>query len=170
MFKKLVTKRKDKMLDPFASVHPMRPGSVIVSAVESGDRLAHKDTSTPPPPPPPVRPVKIGLPPLHFCGPLPPVSAQHSDGNGFGGGLHGEVGPGPPQPRGGPHHGEHRPAPWSPTQPTQDMQGALFRQWTPDKKHVNVLPNTTHLEPPTNPLLKKFVGTLERQDVSSDGP
>ena len=48
VFKKLATKLKDKMLDPFASVHPMPLGSVIVSGVESGDLLAHTDTSTAP--------------------------------------------------------------------------------------------------------------------------
>ena len=48
MFKKLVTKLKDRMPDPFASIHPMPPGSVIVSGVESGDQLAHTDTSTAP--------------------------------------------------------------------------------------------------------------------------
>ena len=48
MFKKLVTKLKDRMPAPFAFVHPMPPGSVIVSGVESGDQLAHTDTSTAP--------------------------------------------------------------------------------------------------------------------------
>ena len=60
------------------------------------------------------------------------------------------------------HHGLPAPA-------GQDMQGALFTQWTPDKKHVNVLPNTTHLDPPTDPLLKKFLGTLEQQEVPTYG-
>ena len=48
VFKKFVTKRKDTMPGPFASVRPMPPGSVIVSDVESGDQLAHMDTSTAP--------------------------------------------------------------------------------------------------------------------------
>ena len=48
VFKKLVTKLKDRMRDPFAFLHPMPPGSVIVSGVESGDQLAHRDTSTVP--------------------------------------------------------------------------------------------------------------------------
>ena len=33
-----------------ACVHPMSPGSVILSSVESGDHVAHMDTSNPPPP------------------------------------------------------------------------------------------------------------------------
>ena len=51
----------------------------------------------------------------------------------------------------------------------QEMQGALFTQWTPDNKHVNVLPNTTHLDPPTDPPLKNFLGTLEQQEVCTYG-
>ena len=46
MFKKLVAKPKDRMPDPFAFAHPMPPGSVIVSGVESSNELAHTDTST----------------------------------------------------------------------------------------------------------------------------
>ena len=41
------------MPDPFESVYYMPPGSVIVSGVESGDQLAHTDTSTAPHIPPP---------------------------------------------------------------------------------------------------------------------
>ena len=48
MLKKPVTKLKDKMPDPVASVHPMPPGSVIRSGVEYGDQLAHTDTSSAP--------------------------------------------------------------------------------------------------------------------------
>ena len=48
MFKKLVAKLKDRMPDPLASIHPMPPGSLIVSGVESGDQLVHTDTSTAP--------------------------------------------------------------------------------------------------------------------------
>ena len=36
----------------------------------------------------------------------------------------------------------------------QHMQVALFTQWTPDEKHVNVLPNTTHVDPPNDLPLK----------------
>ena len=36
----------------------------------------------------------------------------------------------------------------APPPPGQDMQGALFTQWTPDKKHVHLVPNTSSvLEP-----------------------
>ena len=49
------------------------------------------------------------------------------------------------------------------------MQGALFTHWSPDKKHVNVLPNTTHLNPLTKPLLKKLLGTLHQQAVPTYG-
>ena len=48
VFKKLITKLKEEMHDPFESVYPMPPGSVIVSGVVSGDPLAHTDTSTAP--------------------------------------------------------------------------------------------------------------------------
>ena len=47
MFKKLVTKLKDKMT-PSHPFTPCLPGSIIVSGVESGDQLAHTDTSTAP--------------------------------------------------------------------------------------------------------------------------
>ena len=42
--------------------------------------------------------------------------------------------------------------------PGQETQGALFTQWTLDKKHVNVQPNAIYLDPPTNPLPKKIFG------------
>ena len=44
------------------------------------------------------------------------------------------------------HHGVPPPS-------GHDMQVALFTQWTPDEKHVNVLPNTTHLDAPNDPPL-----------------
>ena len=47
------------------------------------------------------------------------------------------------------HHGLPPPA-------GQDMQGALFTQWTPDKNHANVLPNTTHLGPPLTRYSRNF--------------
>ena len=37
----------------------------------------------------------------------------------------------------------------------------LVHSVDPDEKHANVLPNATHLDPPTDPLLKKILGTLE---------
>ena len=48
MFKKVVTKLTGRMPNPFASVHPMPPGFVILFGVESGDQLPHTDTSTAP--------------------------------------------------------------------------------------------------------------------------
>ena len=42
----------------------------------------------------------------------------------------------------------------------QDMQGALFTQWTTNKKHVSVLPNTTNLDPPLPPCSRNFWGPL----------
>ena len=53
VFKRLVTKLKDKMPNPFASAHPMPPGSLIVSTVQCGDQVAHTDSSTTPHVPPP---------------------------------------------------------------------------------------------------------------------
>ena len=109
VFKKLVTKLNDTMYDPFLSVQPMPLRSLIVSGVESADQLAHADTSNAPAPPRPlpVRPLKIGVPPLHL-GPSDLVRPEHSGGNGLGGLPGGEVGGGPPQPRGGSRHGQHR--------------------------------------------------------------
>ena len=51
----------------------------------------------------------------------------------------------------------------------QEMQGALFMQWTPDKKPVNLLPNSTPLDLLSDPLLKTFLGTLEQQEVPTYG-
>ena len=47
-FQKVLTKVKEGMHDPLESIYPMRPSSVILSGVESGDQLAHTDTSTTP--------------------------------------------------------------------------------------------------------------------------
>ena len=49
------------------------------------------------------------------------------------------------------HHG-------LPLPPGQQMHVALFTQWTPDKKHVSIVPNTTYLDLPTDPNLKQFLG------------
>ena len=52
------------------------------------------------------------------------------------------------------------------------MRGALFTQWTPDRRHSGVKPNTTHLDPPTHLELKDCLGLLERgvgQDVPTFG-
>ena len=51
------------------------------------------------------------------------------------------------------HHGLPPPA-------GQDMQGAVFTPWTPHKKDLNMLPNTTHLDPPTVMPLKTILGIL----------
>ena len=77
------------------------------------------------------------------------------------------MGGGPLSPRGGSRHGQQHPPPWSsdPPPPGEDMQGALFTQRSADKKDVNVLPNTTHLDPPTDRQLKKYLGTLDKQEV-----
>ena len=47
--------------------------------------------------------------------------------------------------------------------------GALFMQWTPDRKPVNLLPNSTPLDLLSDPLLKNFLGTLEQQEVPTYG-
>ena len=44
VFKNLTTKVKGRMGDTFASVHPVPPGSVIVSGAQSGDQQAQTDT------------------------------------------------------------------------------------------------------------------------------
>ena len=51
----------------------------------------------------------------------------------------------------------------------KNMQGALFTQWTPCKKHASVAPYTTYLDPPTNPNVKQFSGTLDHHTVSTYG-
>ena len=48
VFKKFVANLRESMPNPFEFVYPMPPGSVIVFGVESGDKLAHTDTSTAP--------------------------------------------------------------------------------------------------------------------------
>ena len=41
------------------------------------------------------------------------------------------------------------------------MQGALFTQWTPDRRHSGVKPNTTHLDHPLPLELKDCLGLLD---------
>ena len=48
VFKKVVTKLTEKMPDPFESVYPMSPASLIVSVVESSNRLPRMGTSNAP--------------------------------------------------------------------------------------------------------------------------
>ena len=83
------------MLDPFESVYPMPPGSVIVSSVESSDQLAHMDSSTAPHVLPPSHRSKSDSHLSTFMA-LPPVPPVHSGRNGLGGGPRGEMGRGPP--------------------------------------------------------------------------
>ena len=52
------------------------------------------------------------------------------------------------------HHG-------LPSPPGHKMQGALFTQWTPDRRHSGVKANTTHLDPPTPRELRDCLGLLE---------
>ena len=52
------------------------------------------------------------------------------------------------------HHG-------LPSPPGQKMQGALFTQWTPNRRRSGVQPNTTHPDPPTPLELKDCLGLLE---------
>ena len=48
-----------------------------------------------------------------------------------------------------------------PPPPGQEMQGALFTQWTPDRRHSWVKPITTHLDPPLPLELKDCLGLLD---------
>ena len=169
VFKKLVANLRESLLDPFEFVYPMPPGSVIVSDVESGDQLAHTDTSTAPH----VVPLSDRSKWDFHLSTLVALSPQYRLCIQVGTAL-GEVeverweeallnqGEVLVMVRTARHHGLLTPA-------GQDMQGALFMQWTPDKKHVNVLPNTTHLDPPSDPLLKKILGTLDHQEVPTYG-
>ena len=56
-----------------------------------------------------------------------------------------------------------------PPLPRQHMQEALFTQWNPDKRHASVVPIATTLDPTTDPLLNKTLGTLDRHDVPTHG-
>ena len=157
--KKFVNSMQDRVPDPFEDLFEM-PCSVIVSGAESGDQLPHTDASTAPDMHPPRQP-PLQLPHLHLRGPLPKVPPQHPGGNGAGEATEerwdevlleeGEVLVMVSTAR---HHG-------LPSPPGQKMQGALLTQWTPDRRHSGVKPNTTHLDPPTPLELKDCLGLLE---------
>ena len=56
-----------------------------------------------------------------------------------------------------------------PSPPGQTMQGALFTQLTPDRRHSGVKPNTTHLDPLTPLELKDCLGLLKWGGVHGGG-
>ena len=74
---------------------------------------------------------------------------------------------------GGPRHGQHCPVDGLPSPSGEQMQGALFTQWTPDRRHSGFKQNTTHLDPPTPLELKDCLGLLgwggEGEDVPTFG-
>ena len=82
------------MPHPLAFVYPMPPCSVIVFGVESGDQLAHTDTSSAPHILPPSHRSKSDCHLSPFVALSPQVPPVHSGGNGLGGGPAGEVGRG----------------------------------------------------------------------------
>ena len=85
----------------------MPRSSVLVSSVESGNQLAHTDTSTAPHALQPSDRAKADRHLSTFVALSPRVRREPSGGKGFRGGQGGEVGRGPTQRRGGPHHGKH---------------------------------------------------------------
>ena len=136
------------MLNPFASIYPMPLGSVIGSSVESGDQLGHTDASTAPHVLPASDRSKSDSRLSTFVALSPQYRLAIQPGTALGDGEveswnevllnQGEVLVMVTTAR---HHGLPPPAP-------QYMQRALFTLWTPNKKHVNVLHNTTHHDPP----------------------
>ena len=154
------------MPDPFELVYPMPPSFVIVSGVESGDQVAHRDTSTPPPPPPPRPTGQSRAPTFPPLWPTPPnTTCPFKQERPWG----------RPRWRCGTRASltKGRFSSWSAPPATMVFHPPPFKtckgpcSWSgpPDKKHVNVLPNTTHLDAPPDPLLQKFSGTLEQQEV-----
>ena len=167
LIKKFINSMQDRVPDPFEDLFEM-PCSVIVSGAESGDHLPHMDVSTAPdmPPPPDRHPSSCHISTFVALSPQYRLNIQ------AGTALEateerwdevlleqGEVLVMVSTAR---HHG-------LPSPPGQKMQGALFTQWTPDRRHSGVKPNTTHLDPPTPLELKDCLGLLER-GVGEDVP
>ena len=168
LIRKFINSMQDRVPDPFEDLFEM-PCSVIVSGAESGDQLPHTDVSTAPDmlPPPDRHPSSCHI--STFVALSPQYRLNIQAGTALGEATEerweevlleqGEVLILVSTAR---HHG-------LPSPPGQKMQGALFTQWTPDRRHSGVKPNTTHLDPPSPLELKGCLGLLER-GVGADVP
>ena len=157
--KKFINFMQEHVPDPFQDFFEM-PCSVIVSVAESGDQLPHTDVSTAPDMLPPLDRHPSGCHISTFVVLCPQYRLSIQGGTALEEATEerwdevilqqGEVlvmvstaeNQGLPSP------------------PGQRMQGALFTQWTPDRRHSAVKPNTTHLKPPTPLELKDCLGLL----------
>ena len=140
----------DHVPDPFEDLFDMA-SSIIVSGAESGDQLPHTDVSTAPDmlPPPDRYPSSCHISTCVALSPQYCINVQA--GTALGEATEerwdevflqqGEVLVLVSTAR---HHGLPSPA-------GQEMEGALFTQWTPDRRHSRVKQNTTHLDPPPPP-------------------
>ena len=160
LIKKFINNINNRVPDPFEDLFEM-PCSIIVSGAESGDQLPHTDVLTAPDvlPPPDRYPSSCHI--LTFVALSPQYRINVQAGTALGEATEeswdevllrqGEVlvlvGTAP-------HHG-------IPSPPGQEMHGALFTQWTPDRRHSWVKPNPTHLDPPLPLELKDCPGLLD---------
>ena len=148
LIKECINSMQDRVPDPFEDLFKM-PCSVIVSGAESGDQLPHTDVSTAPDmlPPPDRHPTSchistfVALSPVYRLNVQLGTALEEATEERWDEVLleQGEVLVLVSTAR---HHG-------LPSPPGQQMQGALFTQWTPDRRISGVKPNTTHLDPPT---------------------
>ena len=137
---------------PFPSLFAMTPRCISVSERRSGDVLAHTDITTHPCDFATVESdisTFVALPP-HYHLNLPAGTALGQAHGVWDEVLHnyGEV-----MVLGTTTRHQSLPTPVG-----QKMQAFFFTEWMPDKKHANVSPNATQLNPPTVPQLKNFGG------------
>ena len=148
---------QDRVPDPFEDLFEM-PCSVIVSGAESGDQLPHTDVSTAPDMLPPLdrHPSSCYISTFMALSPQYRINVQA--GTALGEATEEKWDGVLLQQREvlvmvstAGHHG-------LPSPPGQHMQGALFTQWTPDRRRSGVKPNTTYLDPSTPLELKDCPG------------
>ena len=150
LIKKFINSMQDRVPDPFEDLFEM-PCLVILSGAESGDQLPHTDVSTAPDMLPPLDRHPSSCDISTFVALSPQYSLNIQAGTALGEATEerwdevlleqGEVLVMVSTAR---HHG-------LPSPPGQKMQGALFTQWTPDRRHSGVKPNRTNLDPPHPP-------------------
>ena len=159
LIKKFISSMQDRVPDPFEDLFEM-PSSVVVSGAESGDQLLHTDVSTAPDMLPLLdrRPSSCHISTFVALSPQYRINVQ--SGTSLGEAMEERWDDILPQQGDilvmvstARHH-------WLSSSPGQQMQGALFTQWTPGRRHSGVKPNTTHLDPPTPLELKDCLGLL----------
>ena len=162
LIKKLISSINDRVPDPFEDLFDM-PCSIIVSGAASGDQLPHAVLSAAPdmlPPPPRDR-----NPSSCHISTFVALSAQYH--------INVKAGTAP---------GEATEERWDevlfhpgqvlvlvstavhhglPFPHGQGMQGALFAEWTRDRRHSGIKLNTKHLDPPLPLELKDCLGLLD---------